>query len=154
MLSRRVKVGDVAGGVASTGYIMVGVEGKTYLAHRLAWLYVHGYFPENVIDHINRTPLDNRLCNLREVAYQCNTRNSSVQENNTSGVRGVTWNKQKERWIVHLAIKRKISHVHSGIDFTEAVAHRLAAEQCLDWGDCDASTSAAQHMAKYLKDSK
>jgi len=35
------------------GYRQIGIKYKLYKAHRLAWLYVHGYFPENDIHHVN-----------------------------------------------------------------------------------------------------
>ena len=52
-LNTKIRVGDVAGGKDVKGYVCIRVMGKTYKAHRLAWLYVHGKWPENEIDHIN-----------------------------------------------------------------------------------------------------
>ncbi|MFW4291481.1 HNH endonuclease [Salmonella enterica subsp. enterica serovar Paratyphi C] len=46
------------------GYIRIYINKKWYLAHRLAWLYVTGKWPINVIDHINRNKADNRFINL------------------------------------------------------------------------------------------
>jgi len=46
--------------------IIIGVEGRSYQAHRLVWLYVHGYIPEGIVDHLNHNNSDNRLHNLRE----------------------------------------------------------------------------------------
>ena len=54
----------VAGGIA-TGYVLIKVDGQKYKAHRLAWLYVNGAWPEMDIDHANGSPLDNRIVNLR-----------------------------------------------------------------------------------------
>lgn len=51
--------------LTSRGYIKVRVGKKYYLAHRLAWLYVHGVWPPIYIDHINGIPTDNRIVNLR-----------------------------------------------------------------------------------------
>ena len=63
--SNRIKIGDIIGNLHNCGYIEMGVNGKRYLAHRLAWLYVYGYMPK-LIDHINTNKQDNRICNLYE----------------------------------------------------------------------------------------
>ena len=57
------------------GYVLIGIDGKMYYAHRLAWLYVHGKWPGQVIDHINRVRNDNRICNLRDVSRAVNNAN-------------------------------------------------------------------------------
>ena len=85
---RGCRVGEVVGSFDPFGYIKIGVDAKDYLAHRLAWLYVYGYMSENLIDHINRNPADNRISNLREVSQQCNMRNTGTPKHNTSGVKG------------------------------------------------------------------
>ncbi|RRU23615.1 HNH endonuclease [Stenotrophomonas sp. 278] len=54
----------VAGGI-STGYVLIKIDGRKYKGHRLAWLYVHGEWPDLDIDHSNCCPLDNRISNLR-----------------------------------------------------------------------------------------
>ncbi|WP_234116730.1 hypothetical protein [Citrobacter freundii] len=43
---QNVVAGRIAGHKDSLGYIRITISGKNYLAHRLAWLYVHGYMPE------------------------------------------------------------------------------------------------------------
>ena len=64
--STRVKVGDVVGCLDANGYLRIGIDGKQFWAHRLAWIYVHG---DNIgdakIEHINKDFTDNRICNLR-----------------------------------------------------------------------------------------
>ena len=74
--SRAGKVGAIAGSLTSYGYIRVSICSKFYMAHRLAWLYVYGYLPENSIDHINGVRNDNRLANLQEVSRACNNAKS------------------------------------------------------------------------------
>jgi hypothetical protein len=59
------KVGEMAGCVNAIGYWVIGLFGMHLLGHRLAWLFVHGYMPDN-IDHINGKRWDNRIENLRE----------------------------------------------------------------------------------------
>lgn len=74
-LGRQLR-GSVAGRKIRRGYIKILVEGKSYLAHRLAWFYTYGVWPVNMVDHINRVRDDNRLCNLREATAAENRANS------------------------------------------------------------------------------
>lgn len=145
-----VKKGDIAGYKRLDGYCAIKIERKTYKAHRLAWLYVYGYFPENEIDHINRIKNDNRICNLREVSHQCNMRNSKKPKNNTSGVKGISWYKKIQKWEARIKINRKTKHLGKYKDFDDAVCARLAAEQCVDWSGCDSSSPAFQYVQKML----
>lgn len=69
-----------------------------YAAHRLAWLIVTGRWPEHTIDHINGDPSDNRFCNLREATAAENLRHRGIMKSNKSGVKGVHWFKQYNKW--------------------------------------------------------
>lgn len=140
------------------GYRLVGINNKNYLLHRVIWLLVHGTEPK-IIDHINRDPSDNRLCNLRAVTQTCNLRNRSVGKTSTTGVKGVNPNTSRSikihpelTWRAYIGIGGK--HIEMGMFecLVEAVAHRLAAEQCLDWSGCESSSTAYQFMQKYLKE--
>ena len=70
-------------------YIGYRINGKFYLAHRLAWLWVHGEFPAGYIDHINGNEKDNRIANLRPATHQQNLCNRGRNKNNTTGYKGV-----------------------------------------------------------------
>jgi len=70
-------------------YVEMRINSQLYLAHRLAWLYVHGEFPKGHIDHINCNEADNRLVNLREATHRQNLCNRGKNKNNTSGYKGV-----------------------------------------------------------------
>lgn len=72
---QRVIVGSVAGSDATNGYRKHKSEGVTYRGHRLAWLYVHGAWPNGQIDHINGDRSDNRIANLRDVSVKTNRQN-------------------------------------------------------------------------------
>jgi len=94
----RAVVGGTAGHLDSRGYVRIIIDGKKYRAHRLAWFYMHGKWPEDQIDHVNGKYSDNRLKNLREATCSQNNFNKPLQKNNTSGVKGVYWHKGKQRW--------------------------------------------------------
>lgn len=109
------KVGDVANYVHNDGYITIVINRIGYRAHRLAWLYIHGEFPKEQIDHINRITTDNRIVNLREATMVENQRNQGIQKNNTSGILGVYWHKRHKRWIA-----KCIKHIGSYKTIEEA----------------------------------
>jgi hypothetical protein len=84
-LAHRVQIGDVAGYCEArprkdnrTIYYQIGIDGRLYQAHRLAWLYVHGEWPTGHIDHLNGDGADNRIANLRDCAPVVNYQNRRV----------------------------------------------------------------------------
>lgn len=103
--SGHARPGDKAGFVSS-GYIQIGHFDKFYLAHRLAWAITYGIWP-NQIDHINMDRGDNRLSNLREASISENNRNRKKQSNNTSGFKGVTWNKAANKFQAKITTNKK-----------------------------------------------
>lgn len=110
--SNRIKVGDVAGSKDKHGYFCIRLDGKTYKAHRLAWLYIHGVWPLGEIDHINHQAGDNRISNLRDVSR-------SVNQQNRKTVRG--YSKDGSRWKAQIRVAGKFNHL--GCFDTEAEAH-------------------------------
>lgn len=90
--------GDVVGTPHHSGYKQIRVDGRIYLAHRLAWLYVHGEFPPGDIDHINRNKQDNRIVNLRPATRSENNFNAPVRRHNVAGIKGVRRTKNGSRW--------------------------------------------------------
>lgn len=142
--------GPAGGFDKSTGYITVGIGGSRYYAHRLIWLMVYGYLPETNIDHRDRNKLNNRLSNLREVSQACNTRNCGNFSHNTSGVKGISIYTRYGLWKATIAVDKNQKHLGYFEDFHEAVAHRLAAEQCLDWEGCDSSSPAYKFMKEKI----
>lgn len=110
VLTRKFKGGHarVAGGNKTNGgYTKIGFNGREYPAHRLIWWRVYGELPDHFIDHINGDKSDNRLCNLRLATDAENKRNVGKRSHNTSGFKGVTWDKVNKKWIAHATLNGK-----------------------------------------------
>ena len=105
--SIRVKVGNTAGYVDRAGYHRVGVDGYNFLAHRLAFFYIEGVWPTNEIDHVDRCRTNNTWVNLREATRSENMFNVGKRKNNTSGVKGVYWNKEKHKFQAQATVRGK-----------------------------------------------
>jgi hypothetical protein len=103
--SKRSKIGNVAG-YLDNGYIRIEIDGIQYRAHRLAWLYVYGEMPKNLIDHIDCNRSNNKISNLREATYQTNNENYKIPKTNKSGVKNVSWYKSLDKWVVTINIRK------------------------------------------------
>lgn len=99
--------GKVAGTKHCKGYQQICLDGVVYLAHRLAWLYVHGEFPAGPLDHKDRNRTNNRIDNLRPVNGSQNQQNRVAQRNSTSGLKGVCWDKSRQKWSAHIRVDDK-----------------------------------------------
>lgn len=88
-----------AGYYNSHGYRVIMVNHKPYPAHRLAWLYMTGEWPGKEVDHKNLIRDDNRWGNLRSASVFQNQWNTGLRSTNTSGVKGVYFDKRKQKWI-------------------------------------------------------
>jgi hypothetical protein len=136
-ISCRTKVKEIAGYLNNQGYVSISIDKKLYLAHRLAFLYMEGYFPEQQIDHLDNIRNNNRWDNLRHVSQSCNLQNCRLQTNSTSGFIGVSWHKYAEKWVAYIKIYGKTIHI--GIYNTPekaAMARCNYEDKCPDW-TCD-----------------
>lgn len=130
-----INIGDIAGCLNKiTGYIIIGINGKIYQAHRLSWLYMHGYFPEYKIDHKNGKGDDNRWVNLRHVTHSCNMQNQKINKRNTSGFPGIKWSKSEKRWRSQLTVNKRTIYLGLYTNILEAALARFTEEVwCPDW---------------------
>lgn len=94
-----------AGSADSQGYVGIRIDGRRHKAHRLAWLYVHGRWPESFIDHINQVRKDNRISNLREATRSLNGHNRPKPKHNTSGFKGVSFHRKTGKWKASVTFK-------------------------------------------------
>jgi hypothetical protein len=119
-----VKDGSSAGTVNKQGYRIIRIDMGFYKAHRLAWFYVYGEWPNGFIDHINFDASDNRIVNLREASMAENQRNRGRQKNNTTGYKGVRFDKRwRGRWYARIVVNDNEIHLGS---FATAEAARAA----------------------------
>lgn len=118
-----IAVGKAAGSISHFGYHIIKLGRQQYRAHRLAWLIVHGEWPQGEIDHINGDRTDNRMANLRAVDRAANSQNRWMahRDNKSCGLLGATWNKQHKRWQAKI-VARKVRH-HLGYFETPEQAH-------------------------------
>lgn len=143
--------GNMAGSKDKNGYIIINIDKKAYKAHRLAWLYMEGYFPHGIeVDHIDRDPSNNKWNNLRLVSHACNMKNISNHKNNSSGVMGVSWDVESKKWKVYIQSKGNKKNVGRFKTLDNAVCCRLAAEQCLNWGKCNLISPAFKYVQKHI----
>lgn len=98
--------GSEAGSFDGNGYIRIKINRKDYRAHRLAWLYVTGNWPEKLLDHINGDKSDNSFKNIRNATYTDNNRNSILNKKSKSGYKGVSWRKKEKTWYARIRIGR------------------------------------------------
>lgn len=125
-----IKAGAVAGNVHyPSGYRRIHIDGKSYKASRLAYLYMTGAFPPEQMDHKNRIRDDNAWDNLRAVSQSENMRNFPLTRRNNSGTKGVEWWKHGEKWRARIMIRGKRFRLGNFKNKIEAIRARREAEE-------------------------
>jgi AP2 domain/HNH endonuclease len=83
-----------------------------------------------VVDHKDHDTLNNRRCNLRRCTKAQNSWNQRVRRNNTSGFKGVCWNKNSKKWLSYITVNRRMIYVggfntpqEAGKAYAEAAAY-------------------------------
>jgi hypothetical protein len=99
--------GKTVGTLKDNGYLHIGIDGKKYLLHRLAWLYVHGEFPSNDVDHIDGCRTNNKINNLRSVSRSMNLENMrfAKSHNKSTGILGVY--KHNDKFTSRICVRGK-----------------------------------------------
>ena len=120
--------GKIAGTLQNRGYSVVTADSKRYLAHRLAWLYVKGAWPNGDLDHIDGDKLNNKISNLREATRKQNMQNVKNHKHNTSGFKGVAWHNQRNKWRAYIFDDYRQIHLGLFDSIHAAVEARKQAE--------------------------
>jgi hypothetical protein len=124
---RMARVGKVAGTASMTGHRQVIVMNKRLKAHRIAWYLHHGEWPDGQIDHINGIRDDNRIENLRVTDARGNCMNRCVRKGNVSGILGVNYRPNENKYCAHITYKGKTFHLGYFNDKFEAARARALA---------------------------
>jgi hypothetical protein len=123
------KRGTIAGSYDTKGYLQIKIDGHLYLAHRLAWLFVMGRWPVSHIDHIDGRPANNRIENLRLCTHAENHQNVGIRADNTSGVKGVSWNRKAGKWLAYINVQGRRNRLGLFAEKDAAISARLDAER-------------------------
>jgi hypothetical protein len=128
-VSRRcVRIGSPAGKTCDRGYRYIKISQRTYLAHRLAWLYITDKWPANEIDHIDGDPSNNRFSNLREATRSENNCNTGARKNNSSGFKGVSFCNRSKKWRANISLNGKNISLgyHQNLDAARAAYEKAS----------------------------
>lgn len=119
--SNRVSVGQVAGTPAGDGYVLIRI-GKRCWAHRLAWLYMTGKWPDGEVDHWDTNRSNNRWSNLRDVSGQTNSQNlRKAKSTSSSGLLGAFYFKSRDCFRAQISVNGRAKHI--GYFTTAELAH-------------------------------
>jgi len=149
--SARARQGDKVGYPDKNKYLQVRVNYRLYYISVIVWVMHTGKYPLGIIDHIDRDTYNNRIENLRDTTKSGNSINSKIREDNKSGVRGVCWDKGREKWRMFITLNSKRQSLGYHNDFTEAVFIRFAAEQSCGFAKWDKNSSAYQYVKTMVK---
>jgi len=127
-----VRIGHEVSCRDGRGYLTVTVNGRGINVHRVLWIMRNGPIPQGMqVDHIDGDQLNNLPKNLRLVTSAGNNRNRRRQRNNTSGVKGVTWNKACGKWQAQIEVDLKAYYIGLFDDLDDARAAIVAAREVL-----------------------
>lgn len=122
--------GSVAGCASmreTNSYLHIVINGRSYGAHRLAWLIMTGSWPAKDIDHKDGDGLNNQWINLREATSSQNCANKRLRRDNTSGAKGVSWRPDLGKWKATITAEGKTRHLGFFVDKDDAAAAYEAA---------------------------
>lgn len=109
-----------AGSIRTDGYLTIAINRKNYYAHRLAWIYMTGEWPMQQIDHIDLNKSNCKWSNLRSATNSQNHANIDIRTDNTSGFKGVYFQRRTRKWCADIIVRSKKLHLGSYTDPKDA----------------------------------
>lgn len=123
-------VGRQAGSVNHDGYISIGIRNRRYQAHRLAWAWMIGTWPDRDIDHVDGNRSNNQWQNLRKATKSQNSQNTKIPKTNTTGVKGVCYDKNTGKWQSQIRCNGKRMYLGQFASISQAqAAYEMAARR-------------------------
>lgn len=119
------KIKHITWHVDEKGYVSGSINGKVIALHR----FLMNPKDDEVVDHKNRKPYDNRKSNLRVCTQSQNIMNKKKPKNNKSGVVGVYWYQRDNRWRAEITVNYKTIYLGEYKNFEDAVRVRKEAEK-------------------------
>lgn len=119
--------GMLAGSINPEGQSRIVINGRHYRTHRIIWLWMTGTWPKEEIDHIDCNELNNKWCNLREASRSQNEMNKGVSRNNSSGAKGVSWNRRDKKWLAQIIVNGRYKYLGYFSSKCDAIAAYRAA---------------------------
>lgn len=110
-ISYKAVIGNMAGSINKDGYRVISIFGRKYYGHRLAYLYMEGEWPDDLIDHINLDPSDNRWKNIRPANKSQNAANTSKSSGNSTGFKGVSLHAKAGKFQSHIYVNGKSKYL-------------------------------------------
>lgn len=131
-----IKSGKLIDNKNKLGYVRVSIEGKRYLAHRLAIVYMGGELKDKEeVDHLNRVKNDNRYSNLIVGTSRDNKMNRDLQDNNHTGVNGVSFCKTNSMYEANVKTQGRKIFLGYYDSLHDAKIARQAANRVLGFSD-------------------
>lgn len=110
--------GKMAGSADTKGHLQITINDQRYAAHRLAWVYMTGEWPDLEIDHANGQKSDNSWLNLRQATMSQNMTNRPPPRTSKSGLKGVRLDVATGKWTAMIIIRKQLG----SFDTREAAA--------------------------------
>lgn len=115
------------GSITNGRHLSARINGKSYLLHRLAWLYITGEEPDALIDHKDNNGFNNIFENLRLCTQQQNSCNQKRRKSNTSGFKGVSWHQKNKKWAACICVNRRTIHLGTFENINDAAQAYVSA---------------------------
>jgi hypothetical protein len=109
-----------------SGRKRININGRLVLASQLAWLMVHGVWPDHEIDHKDVDASNDAIANLRRATRVQNQRNVGITKSNKSGFKGVSFDFRLGKWTVR--ISEDAGYRYLGLFWTKEEAAAIYAQ--------------------------